>query len=449
MGYQTQEKLKSYLDTDQLNRERLCLSIMQLDGRFQNIRPRHPRGGPDGGRDIEATYNSNKIVYAAVGFVNSANDSKEQKNRIFSKFKDDSKNALKSAPKPDVFVFFTNIDLTIKEKEKLSNGSLKIGFEVVDIFDREVIRSILDSVNGFSVRQQYLNIMMSEEEQIAFFSKWGNDINNLISDRMLGVEEKIDRILFFQEAQVPLETFTVKFILNRPYSSEELGHFRILTSGQLVEESAEIQHLLWLVGSGANRFKNSDHLHSEGHPKQVGTGSRAWVGRFEDIERDRSIFDAKIEWKSIGSSSSVGYESYSSVFCKFNHASSFFRYGKYLTLHDLDYSRFAFMVNESFVSKIASVEFYANGYLLDHHNSWDFEERKTTSKEEDSTNDPVSIFLDEAFSSKEKQDEWMVMSPGERGSSLMICFSERTPRKIYNSKRIDLPSDDNNVVNNL
>lgn len=53
MAYETDERLKSYLDTNQLHREQLCLAILALDKRFTNVRPRHPRGGPDGGRDIE------------------------------------------------------------------------------------------------------------------------------------------------------------------------------------------------------------------------------------------------------------------------------------------------------------------------------------------------------------------------------------------------------------
>ena len=56
MPYQTDERLKNYLDTNQLQRERMCRAILAIDKRFSEVRPRHPRGGPDGGRDIQANY---------------------------------------------------------------------------------------------------------------------------------------------------------------------------------------------------------------------------------------------------------------------------------------------------------------------------------------------------------------------------------------------------------
>ena len=70
MPFETDERLKSYLDTNQLGREQMCLAILALDKRFTNVRPRHPRGGPDGGRDIEAVFRKEHLAYGAVGFVN-------------------------------------------------------------------------------------------------------------------------------------------------------------------------------------------------------------------------------------------------------------------------------------------------------------------------------------------------------------------------------------------
>lgn len=79
MAYDTDEKLKSFLDTNQLHREQLCLAILALDKRFTNVRPRHPRGGPDGGRDMEAQFRGTELAYRAVGFVNQATDAEEKK----------------------------------------------------------------------------------------------------------------------------------------------------------------------------------------------------------------------------------------------------------------------------------------------------------------------------------------------------------------------------------
>ena len=44
MPYQTDERLKSYLDTNQLHREQMCRALLSIDKRFTDVRPRHPRG---------------------------------------------------------------------------------------------------------------------------------------------------------------------------------------------------------------------------------------------------------------------------------------------------------------------------------------------------------------------------------------------------------------------
>ena len=70
----TEERLRNYLDGNQPARERLCIAILNMDRRFSDVRPRHPKGGPDGGRDIEAKYRDTELTYGAAGFVNGAND---------------------------------------------------------------------------------------------------------------------------------------------------------------------------------------------------------------------------------------------------------------------------------------------------------------------------------------------------------------------------------------
>lgn len=61
LTYTTDEKLKGFLDTNQLHREQLCLAVLSLDKRFTDVRPRHPRGGRDGGRDIEAMFRGTEL----------------------------------------------------------------------------------------------------------------------------------------------------------------------------------------------------------------------------------------------------------------------------------------------------------------------------------------------------------------------------------------------------
>ena len=152
MPYETDEKIKSYLDTNQLHREQMCRAILSIDQRYSDVRPRHPRGGRDGGRDLEAVYREAQIAYGAVGFVNQANDSSEQKKNIREKFISDLKSALSSNNELNVFVFFTNINLTIGEKDALINIARTSNINHCEILDRERIRISLDSPDGFSIR---------------------------------------------------------------------------------------------------------------------------------------------------------------------------------------------------------------------------------------------------------------------------------------------------------
>ena len=113
MPFETDERLKSYLDTNQLHREQMCLALLKNDRRFTNVTPRQPCGGADGGRDIEALYENRDKVLGAVGFINQANDSKNQKNRIKRKFAEDLTQALQVEASLRVFIFFTNICLNL------------------------------------------------------------------------------------------------------------------------------------------------------------------------------------------------------------------------------------------------------------------------------------------------------------------------------------------------
>ena len=221
MPHETDERLKSYLDTNQLGRERMCLAVLRADRRYSNVRPRHPRGGPDGARDIEAVFGLEQRAFGAVGFVNQANDSDEHKRKVMTKFRDDLSEALKQSPKPEVFVFLTNVNLTVGEKDTLIAEAKSDGVAYSEIFDRERIRIVLDSPDGFSLRFQYLGLALSEAEQASFFARWGDDIQGLINSRFGAVEKFLNRIHFFQEANLPLTSLWVSLHFDREYRSEE------------------------------------------------------------------------------------------------------------------------------------------------------------------------------------------------------------------------------------
>jgi hypothetical protein len=263
----TDERLKSYLDTNQLPREQMCRAILSIDKRFSDVRPRHPRGGRDGGRDIEAIYRYDQIAFGAVGFVNQANDSTEQKKSIKIKFKSDLASALSSDVKPNVFIFLTNINLTISEKQSLIKNAKKSGILFCEILDRERLRIALDSPDGFYIRFQYLDLPLSEEEQASFFARWGDDIQSVISTGFQRVENTLHRILFLQEAVDALAHLTLSFELDNKYPAEEIGHFRLFCSIYLKEPKHNILSILFGASDKSNRMR--DDLDSASQP--IGT----------------------------------------------------------------------------------------------------------------------------------------------------------------------------------
>jgi hypothetical protein len=111
---ETDRRLKDYLNTHQVNRERMCLELLSVQPDYSAVEPRLPKGGPDGGRDIQGLYKE-ELCFGAVGFVNDATDTDQHRDQIQKKFKDDLKSSLEvrsGSDKPKVFVFFTNVSLT-------------------------------------------------------------------------------------------------------------------------------------------------------------------------------------------------------------------------------------------------------------------------------------------------------------------------------------------------
>lgn len=179
MTYQTDERLKSYLDTNQLAQERLCRAVLALDKRFSNVTPRHPRGGRDGGRDMQAYLNGEQLTFGAVGFLTQANNSVEHKKRAKQKFEEDLASALSAEVTPQAFVFFTNVSLTIGEKDDLAASAKAAGLAFCDVFDRERIRIQLDgpmvSLSAFSIWEflyQMQNRQASSRNGAMISTRW-------------------------------------------------------------------------------------------------------------------------------------------------------------------------------------------------------------------------------------------------------------------------------------
>ncbi|MEB2282377.1 hypothetical protein LAV73_20715 [Lysinibacillus xylanilyticus] len=420
MPYQTDERLKSYLDTNQLHREQMCRAILAIDKRFSEVRPRHPRGGPDGGRDIEAVYRDSQLAYGAIGFVNQANDSDEQKRTIKAKFVSDLESALDADKKPTVFIFFTNISLTIGEKDALIERARKSQILFCEVLDRERLRISLDSPDGFSIRFQYLNIALSEAEQASFFARWGEDIQSVISTGFQRIESTLNRVLFFQEYNDTLSHLTLSFELDTKYSAEIIGHFRLFCLMYLKEPKQKILSILFGSSDKSDRMINSikDGVNQQKSGIKYGKSGGEWQ-RYIDVE-DTDKNDSEGEkYACVSTHSSIGINEVNFVNISYSNVSPI-RILPSLKLRDLDEAMFLTFVNKSLADKIKTIHVYSNGYKLQEINNSEFyiDETKFTPD------------LPVIFTEDELCDPWVRIRP--KGSSVFnIRFFQETPKRMF------------------
>jgi hypothetical protein len=225
----TEERLRSWLDASQLQRERLCAQLLPMLGSYSHVELRRPKGGPDGSRDLQAVYNGQLQVWGAVGFRNSAKDDAKDKTWVRKKFKDDLQAALKENSSLQGFVFFTNVDLTPGEQDGLKRHAKENGIGHVEVFIRERMRLVLDSTEGWGCRVQFLDIEMSKEEQAAFIDKYGARLELLmekqkqeLNEKQERIEERLKRIEFMHDLAKPVGEAMFSVNLQRDYSADEL-----------------------------------------------------------------------------------------------------------------------------------------------------------------------------------------------------------------------------------
>lgn len=224
----TEERLRNHLDSDQAMRERMCLALLPILGSYTHEQPRRPKGGPDGGRDLEAIFQGTILVWGAVGFKNGGGRDEATRNWADKKFKDDLDRALEENPTLPGFIFFTNVDLTPNQRKKLHAHAHGKGVRVVDIFDLERIRHKLDSPEGFIVRLQYLDIEMSKDDQLGLFNKFGERFQSVVSSRFDRVENTLVRMERFLDFQKPIYRVDIYAELIGPKTSVALGDESIL-----------------------------------------------------------------------------------------------------------------------------------------------------------------------------------------------------------------------------
>ncbi len=299
-----------------------------------------------------------------------------------------------------------------------------------DIFDRERLRIALDSPDGFSIRFQYLNVHLSEEEQASFFSRWGDDIQSVISSGFQKIESTLNRVLFLQESNDPITSLTVSFELNRKYTANEIDHFRAFCYLTLKEPKHKILSILFGASDKSNRMRSDND--ADFTSQQSGIKYGIWSGQWEqhiDFESDKNDSDESDnlteKWNQVGSGSSIGREEIEFLPISYSK-SSFIRFFPVITLRDLDDTMFLPFVNLSLAEKIKAIHIYSNGYKLQEITGSDINIDKTT----------IEPNFPAIFDKSELADRWVRIRPN-RASTYHMRFFERTPRRLFVSSQVE------------
>ena len=173
-GTETWKRLLEW-DNGQAPSERMAALVLKRVG-FTSVDPSHPLGGPDGLKDIVLKRDNIEWI-AAVYFPRG----QQSFGKIKNKFEDDLSGV--ESNDADGFVFFTNQELKLSEREELD----ELTDHPVNIFHLERISSILNSTECYGIRLDFLDIEMTKEEQLSFYS-----LNQKTID---GLKDKLDEII--------------------------------------------------------------------------------------------------------------------------------------------------------------------------------------------------------------------------------------------------------------
>lgn len=402
---ETDQRLRSWLDTNQLGRERLCQAVLALDERFSLVRMRHPRGGPDGGRDLEAQFLDGRRVFGAVGFQNSVSDSPNERTAASRKFKADLEVAIEADRDLKVFVFFTNVSLTLGDKRALEAVANEKGIEVLDIFDRERIRIALDSTNGLAARFQHLALRMSDAEQAAFFGRWGDRIENVITNSSDAVHTKLDRLEFIQEQSRALHYLSFHFKLSRRFAQTEMPHHRALMTIQFAPLSNHAFGKLHMMDC-------DDH----GEWEQQGATGLSVYGQLVTTcwgRESNHLLQQEL---------CHGYDPFDSV-CATLRTSGFGPALLGKKLGDLDHAIINFFANKTLAEAVKQITVIANEYII-----WE-----TPSEPAIESTDPDARFP-VVFTLTELADRWMELKPPLTMG--WFDFTRYTPHRMLAAEQI-------------
>lgn len=442
---ETDRRLKDQLNGNQPMRERMCLEVLLVTDDYLDIKPRLPKGGPDGGRDIQG-YFRGKLFYGAVGFVNDATDTNEHRNSVERKFKSDFQNAIKNNADQKIksFVFLTNVGLTPSKISLLKGYAHQQGIDSCEIFDRERLRISLDSNKGYAIRYRYLDIPLNDAEQKDFFSAWTDRINDMVADKLNVIDKTARRIQFLLESQGFIDHLgtVVKFndsiwacckgeyfFQTRIFFRAQVDGFMGITYGggttQIVESLDEWEK------SGKGFPRNSQYGFSFSSVIS-GTTQSEWFDRNQEkAERPKksNAGDTGDQSEKLnGSTADYKTQSSNSVlevekdFLHFKAMSEpfIFRYSPACKLIDLDRCMIIFDCSEEIANCIDTIEIYGDGYSL------------CLFSKEDFTIEPGKynrLTVPQEAKHKPESHNWVTLRPSRMSSFFTIDLFRSTPRR--------------------
>ncbi len=415
----------------------MCLEILSVQDDYTDIRPRLPKGGPDGGRDLQGYYKEN-MLFGAVGFVNDATDLDQHRKQIRAKFEEDLENAIRpkkdGTTRPEAFAFFTNVGLTpgiISDLQKLAYTS---GMDFCEIFDRERMRIVLDSNRGYAIRFRYLDIPLSDAEQKDFFGAWADEINSAIGSGLKGIDQTTKRIQFLLESQMLLNSLATIVKLDTSLWDACGGEFFFQTMLSLRVHSQGFIGVTY--GGGTKEITESfDELNSRrkglSRNSQYGFGFswllpetpmyHRYVDRAEKLEHPKNAKeDERLEY--IRTSFSSGVLEVDKSHLNFQALSTPFldRFQPTCKMIELDGCMILFECTAEIAEHIDQIIIVGGGYELLNLSKADFQ---TVTGSFDRLKVPIE--------GKQEEDshDWVTLRPSEMSSCFSIDLMSKTPRR--------------------
>ena len=164
--------------------ERLTSAILHIEG-YSSVDPQCPLGGPDGGKDLLCVKNDWKYVAAAY-FPTTDKTFKEVKEKFCGDLAGVQKNSA------DGILFITNQKLTPSERSQLE-GLASVCNAGGILYHIERIIGILDSPAGYGTRLQFLDIGMTLEEQLSFFTQWDSSLSDKLHEQSLFIIKELSQ----------------------------------------------------------------------------------------------------------------------------------------------------------------------------------------------------------------------------------------------------------------